>query len=165
MTCNLSYVITVTGISLALMQTNALAEIYKWTDASGKVHYSQTPPPDYQKKAETIGKRIRQASSQGSGGAAIPEPVEKTAEKPKQIIEDPDMQAAKAEGEKRREEIVAFCNKNRDALRQILANPLIKIRENNKERMLSAKERNDKIQELNDSHKENCSADALGTHS
>ena len=32
-------------ISAALLQSPARGEMYKWTDASGEVHYSQVPPP------------------------------------------------------------------------------------------------------------------------
>lgn len=31
--------------ALPLISTNAMAEIYKWKDESGQVHYSATPPP------------------------------------------------------------------------------------------------------------------------
>ncbi len=35
-----------TIITLALMSFNVHAELNKWVDADGKVHYSDTPPPD-----------------------------------------------------------------------------------------------------------------------
>ena len=33
-------------VALAVFSFNANADIYKWVDANGKVHYSNTPPPD-----------------------------------------------------------------------------------------------------------------------
>ena len=33
-------------ITLALISFNAHADLSKWVDADGKVHYSDTPPPD-----------------------------------------------------------------------------------------------------------------------
>lgn len=35
------------------------AEIYKWTDKEGKVHYSSTPPKEDPKKAQEIGDKIK----------------------------------------------------------------------------------------------------------
>ena len=32
-------------VAAALLQSPAQGEIYKWTDAAGEIHYSQTPPP------------------------------------------------------------------------------------------------------------------------
>lgn len=40
----------------------ALAEIYRWVDAQGRVHYTQTPPPD--RPAETV----RPAAPPAGGG-------------------------------------------------------------------------------------------------
>ncbi len=33
-------------VALAVFSFNANADIYKWVDANGKVHYSNTPPPN-----------------------------------------------------------------------------------------------------------------------
>jgi hypothetical protein len=41
-------------LALCLVALPATAELYKWTDESGKVHYSDQPPPASVKKAETI---------------------------------------------------------------------------------------------------------------
>ena len=35
------------------------AEIYKWTDKEGKVHYSSTPPKEDPQKAQLIGDKIK----------------------------------------------------------------------------------------------------------
>nr|HPQ95865.1 DUF4124 domain-containing protein [Thiolinea sp.] len=32
-------------VALGLLSISVQAEIYKWVDADGKTHYSQTPPP------------------------------------------------------------------------------------------------------------------------
>lgn len=37
-----------------LMAVPALAEVYRWTDAQGGVHYSDTPPPPSAKKLKRI---------------------------------------------------------------------------------------------------------------
>ena len=41
-------------LALCLLALPAAAELYKWTDENGKVHYSDQPPPASVKKSETI---------------------------------------------------------------------------------------------------------------
>jgi hypothetical protein len=41
-------------LALCLLALPAAAELYKWTDENGKVHYSDQPPPANVKKSETI---------------------------------------------------------------------------------------------------------------
>ncbi|RVU83945.1 DUF4124 domain-containing protein [Leucothrix sargassi] len=38
---------------------NLSAEIYKWTDKDGKVHYSSTPPKENPQSAQVIGDKIK----------------------------------------------------------------------------------------------------------
>ncbi len=40
------------ALSLLLAMASAQAQLYKWTDAQGKVHYTDTPPPPAATKAE-----------------------------------------------------------------------------------------------------------------
>ncbi len=57
----------VCGTSLAAMP--AAAETYKWTDADGKVHYSDQPPPANARDQKTITPR-KQSSTPGAAPAA-----------------------------------------------------------------------------------------------
>lgn len=41
-------------LALCLLIAPASADLYKWTDETGKVHYSDQPPPSTVKKPETI---------------------------------------------------------------------------------------------------------------
>jgi Domain of unknown function (DUF4124) len=41
-------------LALCLLAAPAMAEMYKWTDENGKMHYSDQPPPSDVKKSETI---------------------------------------------------------------------------------------------------------------
>jgi hypothetical protein len=41
-------------LALCLLALPAAAEMYKWTDEKGKVHYSDQPPPANAKTSETI---------------------------------------------------------------------------------------------------------------
>ena len=45
-------------ITIGFSQTLS-ADIYKWTDKEGKVHYSSTPPKEDPQKAEKIGDKIK----------------------------------------------------------------------------------------------------------
>lgn len=45
-------------VTIGFSQTLS-AEIYKWTDKEGKVHYSSTPPKEDPKKAQQIGDIIK----------------------------------------------------------------------------------------------------------
>lgn len=73
-----------TGVSLTLP---AAAETYKWTDAEGKVHYSDQPPPSSVKNPTTVTPRKKTSRSvpspqgEAKSGAAKPTPtVAKTAQ-------------------------------------------------------------------------------------
>jgi glutaredoxin len=35
----------IAAMSLWIMSADAVGQVYRWTDADGKVHYTQTPPP------------------------------------------------------------------------------------------------------------------------
>ena len=50
------------AVLIAAAPSPALAEIYRWVDAQGRVHYTQTPPPD--RPAATV----RPAAPPAGGG-------------------------------------------------------------------------------------------------
>ncbi len=51
------------GLALLLCAGSASAQLYKWTDANGKLHFSDTPPPDTGKVSKVKG---------ANGGADAP---------------------------------------------------------------------------------------------
>ncbi len=51
-------------IALGLFSSNALAALNKWVDAEGKVHYSDTPPP------EVPTQTVRDVTGKGSNDAS-----------------------------------------------------------------------------------------------
>ncbi|HEU0220523.1 MAG TPA: DUF4124 domain-containing protein [Gallionella sp.] len=55
-------------ILLVLASTNAFAELSKWVDADGKVHYSDQPPPA-NVKAKTLRVTSEAAAPASAGGA------------------------------------------------------------------------------------------------
>ena len=56
-------------LSMALALPVAAGQLYKWTDANGRVQYSDTPPPD--RKTETF----RSGSGTSSSSTAKPAPT------------------------------------------------------------------------------------------
>lgn len=55
------------GLLLAFASVSASAQVYKWTDARGTVHYGDTPPP------QAASSQLKTPSRDGAGqGAALP---------------------------------------------------------------------------------------------
>lgn len=54
------------GLALLLCAGAASAQMYKWVDANGKTHFTDTPPPPSAKKAEL------KAAGNSGGGAQLP---------------------------------------------------------------------------------------------
>lgn len=74
---------------LALLPLTAQATIYRWVDAQGQVHYSQTPPPEAGAEPQSIrtlpaaappAARQPASTAPGAGGASAPPPAGKTEE-------------------------------------------------------------------------------------
>lgn len=56
---------------LGMFAIAAQGQLYKWTDANGKVHYTDTPPPDSAKEQHTIDvKPASRPASASPGGPA-----------------------------------------------------------------------------------------------
>lgn len=143
---------------LSCMITSVEAEIYKWTDASGAVHYTQTPPPDLSKAKE-----IAQDIGLSSGKAKHAEKTNTSGKA--EDDQDPDkkeLDQAKDEGSKNEDKHRQFCEQQKASLKQLLANPVIRWRStDNAEKILTAKERADKIAEMEKSLKDLCNPQVL----
>lgn len=140
---------------LTLGLTSTLhAEIFKWTDAQGNVHYSQTPPQDKDTEAEDIAEDIGMAA--GTGRKTPDQNVAKSAE-------DDEMTEARKKGEKNMVKHKTFCDQQNSALKQLLSNPVIRWKTDKEERILTAKERTNKIKEFENNIKDMCNADVLAS--
>ncbi|OQX03932.1 MAG: hypothetical protein BWK73_37880 [Thiothrix lacustris] len=117
---------------------NASAEMYKWTDKRGEVHYTQTPPPP-DAKGKDIEDDIR--LSTGKLGNNIPAQADKSAPKD-------DMDKAHEAGEKSDKKHRDFCAQQEAALKQMTANALIKWKDEKGERFLTADEKTGKMKEM-----------------
>lgn len=58
---------------LACLATAASAQVYMWRDASGKVHYSDTPPPGVDAKKMRAGGPSDSAPASGAAGRSLAE--------------------------------------------------------------------------------------------
>lgn len=124
-----------TGLMLVISPVSA--KMYKWTDANGNTHYTQTPPPT-EIKSENIEDDIR--LSTGKLGNALPQTATK---------ESTDaMEAAEQAGEESEQKHRKFCQQQEAALKQMKANSLIKWKDEQGERFLKAEEKQAKIQSI-----------------
>lgn len=62
----------VLGLLLAVATAVASAQVYKWKDADGKIHYSDVPPMPGQAKAEVVKTNDMPVSSVSTGSKAPP---------------------------------------------------------------------------------------------
>ncbi|TXH68740.1 MAG: DUF4124 domain-containing protein [Thiothrix sp.] len=144
---------------LSCMIGNVQAEIYKWVDASGAVHYTQTPPPDLS-KAKDIAQDI--SLSAGKASHALKTDTQTKSDEADKDKPKDELEKAKDEGTKNAEKHRQFCEQQKSSLKQLLANPVIRWRStDNEEKILSAKERADKIAEVEKNVKDLCNSDVL----
>lgn len=114
------------------------AEMYKWKDKNGEIHYTQTPPP-----AGLNGKDIEAdiKLSTGKLGNSGAKPSNKTDGKN-------DLATAEEEGKKSEEKHQDFCTQQENTLKQMTASSLIKWKDEKGERYLTAAEKTAKMNEL-----------------
>jgi hypothetical protein len=124
-------------ISVVLIAPNAAAEMYKWTDKSGEIHYTQTPPP-----ADSKGKDIEADIKLSTGKLGNTIPQAPVAEK------KDDMAQAREDGKKSEEKHRDFCNQQGDALKQMTANALVKWKDDQGEHLLTAEEKASKMKDI-----------------
>ena len=124
-------------LSAAMAANNAAADMYKWTDKNGTTHYTQTPPPP-ETKGENIEDDIR--LSTGKLGNTIPTAPEAESQD--------ELEKARKEGEKSDQKHRDFCAQQNDALQKMTANALIKWKDAQGERFLTAEEKTAKAKEI-----------------
>ncbi|HPE59174.1 MAG TPA: DUF4124 domain-containing protein [Thiolinea sp.] len=143
-------------VVLGLLSVSAQAEIYKWIDAEGKTHYSQTPPPP-EVQSRDIGEEIGLAAGKPSGGHA----GSTATARPEKAEQENELDQARKEGEEKRVKHQVFCDQQNAALKQLLANPVIRWKAGDEDKILSAKEREEKITAFQDSINKYCSPEVL----
>lgn len=88
--------IRIAPLALCLLVLPAWADLYKWTDENGKVHYSDQPPPTTIKKTETIKPEKHPAQAAAPTGDAKPAGPKSAAEQ-EMDFKKRRLQAAEAE--------------------------------------------------------------------
>jgi hypothetical protein len=115
--------LTVGGAWLAVMP--AVAETYKWTDAEGKVHYSDQPPPANAKDQATIKPRKQPSTPTSTDNGAPPAKaktyVEQEAEFKKRQVEAAEREAAEKKAAEDSAEKKRNCNQVRTQLKGMQA--------------------------------------------
>jgi hypothetical protein len=103
-------------LTLALLAAAfpAWGAVYKWVDESGKVHYSDQPPPQGARKADTIkAPRPAPAAPAGAAGSEAGKPAPKSAAEQEMEFRKRRLEAAEAEA-KRQQEAQAGEEKKRN---------------------------------------------------
>lgn len=123
-------------MALGLGSAQVLAEIYKWTDEAGNVHYSDKKPA--QEKFD----EMRVSTGKGSPGTqqSASAPADETSEKEKELQE----KAAALQGKESSEAKSKQCESIRSNLAKIENNPRVRINDGGEMRYLTPEEIEDK---------------------
>ena len=111
-------------ILLLLISGSAYAELHKWVDAAGNVHYSDTAPPADARKQQVI----QQApANQGGTSASSPDKsiFEREADLDKALKEKREAEQKEAQKQKAAETRRQNCENSRNALRSLENAPRI----------------------------------------
>ncbi len=129
------------------LTSQAFAQMYKWLDKNGEVHYTQTPPPADAKQGKDIENDIRLST----GKLGNTPPAAKTNEPTKD-----NMAKAREDGKKSEAEHRDYCKQQAGTIKQLTANAVVKWKDDKGERILTAEEKTNKIQELEKNIKTLC---------
>jgi hypothetical protein len=111
---NLSVVVISTSVLLVTM--NSQAEIYKWTDAKGVIHYSAQKPVQQTIKSENIEDEIRSAAGKyRASSRQVPQTPAQTTTKSKNIKTKTQLSGPSAK-------LVSYCKTQRKNLAQLKKN-------------------------------------------
>lgn len=107
------------AIFLLLISFNTYAELHKWVDADGKVHYSDEPPPDSAKKTETL--NIRSSSDEANSPASAPQAMKSIMEQEADLKKRQKEKLEAAQKEEKKQEEAQTKQKNCNRARNDLA--------------------------------------------
>ena len=110
------------GVLLAMIMATGLvsAETNKWTDADGKVHYSDQPPPANAKEQGTV-KQLKPSAptEKGAPAAKTPTYAEQDADFKKRQVEAAEREAAEKKKTAEAAEKKKNCEQARSALKNM----------------------------------------------
>ena len=135
------------SVLLALSANASAGQIYKWTDAQGNVHFGSQPPEGQQ--ASAVNPNISQPK-------APTQPKPSTTAGAQDEVQEKLDRAARKEAAEKEAERKTYCDRIRQDLAQMKANPRVRIEDNGELRRLTEEERQDRISKSEASIKENC---------
>jgi len=142
-------------VALSLLALNAYAELNKWVDADGKVHYSDTRPPEV--TTETVQDFYGKGKSDKSDTSAPKSYIEREAEWKKSRQEKADAAKKQAEKDKEAEDKKHNCAAARENARVLQDSPRITTYNEKGEReFLDDSARAQRLEEAQKSISENC---------
>ncbi len=142
-----------TAATALLSFSTANAEIYKWTDAKGQIHYSATPPVK-KVKTEKIGEEIRMAA--GKFDPASVTQKKATSEESGDNENDNNADASSNKSGGPNKELIKYCKSQRKNLKLLQNNQNIVWRQFGKKSELTAAQRKAKIKKIKTEISEEC---------
>jgi hypothetical protein len=140
---------------LSSLALNAYAGLNKWVDADGKVHYSDTPPPEV--TTEPVQDFSGKGQADGSPGYTPKSYIEREAEWKKARQEKADAAKKQAEKDQQAEARKSNCAAARENARVLEDSPRISTIDANGERaFMDDATRTQKLEETRKAISENC---------
>lgn len=137
-----------TGSLLLALSASAMAgQIYKWVDAQGNTHFGAQPPEGQQ--AAEVNPNISQPKV---AAPAAPKLEDRSVDAEQEKLDEEARQAA-AKQEKERK---TYCERIRQDLAQMKANPRVRVKVGDDTRRLTEEERQERMAKSEASIKENC---------
>ena len=128
------------------------AEIYRWVDDEGGVHYSQQPPGD--REAE----RVKGARAPAEDPARRQQEIEALMESNKYSVYKQRLEREDAAVERRqREYLTQYCRTLRDKRRILATQPQVREQTDEGYRMMSAEDRQQRLTEFDERIESRCS--------
>lgn len=150
-----------TVLSLSVLIAPANATVYKWVDSAGHLNYTERPaPPGI--KYEIVEDKIRLAAGLDDKKDSHTSYLEETTQADNEEDSTEKKQRQIADKQKKiqdnyREQLEKYCESQQNNVKLLSTDSPIAWEENGKTELLSSKEKKEKLQEIKDSIKKNCS--------
>lgn len=124
------------------------AEVYKWKDSSGQIHYTQHPGPNGSKKDQLM-KTIK--------GKNKKDDIDVTdLSLPRGDMEDVNQEIEQLQTESYKEKLKKFCAKQKKNLKTLESSKPVAWEEEGETHLLNKQERKEKVEDIKDSLADNC---------
>ncbi len=156
-----TYIIASIATALISLATASTAQIYKWVDEDGQIHYTERPAPAG-KHSEVIEDKIRLAADLTRKHTSRSSYLPPSREKKDAAEESPETRQREIASEQKeaqdnyREQLEAYCDSQQKNLKLLKSNSPIAWEENGKTELLSSEQKKKKLQEISISVEKNC---------